>query len=310
MVSVIVVSAGVGGYLKECLNSLMNQVMSADEIIVIDNSLKPGFAQEISDLYPAVKVCPVHENLFYCQALNKGIMLSKGDFLLCLNDDVSLDKEFIELALKGFSLHPMIGMVSGKILRRQKEIIDSTGLFLTAWRTAKERGYGCLDRGQFQKPGYIFGVNGAVAFYRRAMLEEIREGTDYFDPGFHIFYEDLDIAWRAQSRGWQGYYQPDAIAYHVRGGTVRVKGGRDKPYARRFLSDNLHLDLLKNRYLAIIKNESAVKLLLHLPVILLYELILWVYLILFRPRVIKLFFLNLKYFHGAFKRRKISFSRR
>jgi len=44
------------------------------------------------------------------------------------------------------------------------KIIDSTGLFLTPWRTAKERGYGDKDRGQFGKEGYIFGVNGAVAF--------------------------------------------------------------------------------------------------------------------------------------------------
>jgi GT2 family glycosyltransferase len=311
MVSVIIVSAGINNFLKGCLESVEIQTYPSSEVIVIDNSRNPNFARQIANLYPQVKVYSNQQNLFYCQALNKGILLSRGEFLLCLNDDVILDKEFISRALKGFSIEPAIGMVSGKILRWQKNIIDSTGLFLTLWRTARERGYGLFDRGQFQEPGYIFGVNGAVAFYRRKMLEEIKEGEYYFDPDFRIFYEDLDISWRAQLAGWRGYYLPNALAYHLRGGTVRSAPGIDKPCARRFLNDSLHLDLIKNRYLVIIKNESALDFFLHLPAIALYEFFLWCYLIIFRPRIVKLFFSNLKFLSRAFKKRtKTPFLRR
>ena len=108
-------------------------------------------------------------------------------------------------------------MVSAKVLRADGKTIDSTGLFLSVWRTAGERGHGLIDTGRFEREEYIFGVNGAVAFYRRQMLEEIKIGQEYFDPDFHIFYEDLDMAWRAQRAGWRGYYIPQAIAYHARG---------------------------------------------------------------------------------------------
>ncbi|HTZ11009.1 MAG TPA: glycosyltransferase [Candidatus Margulisiibacteriota bacterium] len=311
MVSVIIVSAGRKNFLKDCLDSVLIQSSLPSEIIVIDNSARPGFAAEISAAYPAVKVYTGQENLFYCQALNKGIASSKGEFLLCLNDDVILDKEFIIQALKGFFLDPAVGMCSGKIMRRQKGIIDSTGLFLTLWLSAGERGYGLTDCGQFQKPGYIFGVNGAVAFYRRKMLDDIREGEDYFDPDFHIFYEDLDIAWRAKRLGWRGYYLPDALAFHLRGGTVRREEGIGKPYARRFLNETLHLDLIRNRYSTIIKNESFPGFCLHLPAIVLYDLIQWCYLLVSRPKIAKLFFLNLGFISTAFKkRRKTHFYRR
>jgi len=305
MVSVIIVSAGLGDYLDLCLDSLMKQTCVPSEIFVIDNSTDANFRQRITRSYPHIRLYSNQENLFYCQALNIGIHMSKGKFVLCLNDDVILDNKFIEEALKGFCRGQRVGMVSGKILRQDKKTIDSAGLSLSFWRTAKERGYACCDKGQFEKEGYIFGVNGAVAFYQREMLEAVKENNDYFDSDFHIFYEDLDISWRAQRLGWRGYYVPQAIAYHTRGATVRQYSGIDKPYARRFLNDTLQADLIKNRYLAIIKNEPGFSFLLHLPGIILYDLLVLGYIILFRPRLVK-FFLNSRYLKNALKKRRSS----
>jgi GT2 family glycosyltransferase len=294
IVSVIIVTAGVGNYINLCLDSIQKQTYPLLEVIVTDNSCNTIFRQKILNSYPQIKLYSNPKNLFYCQALNKGIKISKGDFVLCLNDDIILDKKFIEEALRGFYYNAKVGMVSGKILREGGKTIDSTGLFLSFWRTAKERGYGSSDKGQFQEEGYIFGVNGAAAFYRKEMLEGIKENEDYFDSDFFIFYEDLDIAWRAQRSGWQGYYVPAAIAYHIRGATVRANSGIDRPYARRFLSDSLEADLIKNRYLTIIKNESILNFLLHLPGMVLYDFIIWIYILFFRPRVAKIFFSHLK----------------
>jgi len=135
------------------------------------------------------------------------------------------------------------------------------------------------------------------------MLEDIREDGNYFDPDFRIFYEDLDLAWRAERRGWRGYYMPGAVAYHIRGGTVRISGGAGRPFARRYLSDCLHADLIKNRYLAIIKNEFPGKFIVHLPLMLLYDFTMWAYILIFKPRLIKKIFGNLKYLKAAFIKR-------
>jgi len=283
LVSIIIVTRGIKDYLESCLQSVRRQSHPNFETIVIDNS---------------------KTNLFYCAALNKGIKQSKGDFILCLNDDVTLDRRFIENALEGFVINERIGIVSGKIMRCDGKIIDSTGLFLSPWRTAKERGYGVKNLGQFETEGYIFGVNGAVAFYRKEMLEDIKEGDDYFDADFRIFYEDLDIAWRAQRMGWRAYYMPQAIAYHIRGGTVRKVRGINKSYALRYINQDLSSDLIKNRYLVLVKNESFLDFLLHLPWIFFYDSLVWSYILFFRFSLIKKFLLNLKYLKSAFKKRK------
>lgn len=303
----IIVTCGVTNYCMHCLEAISQQTYREFEVIVIDNTLKPEFSQEILSRYPDISLYHSPDNLSYCDALNKGIELSRGDYILCLNDDVVLEKRFIEEALQGFNINSKIGMVSGKILRSGGKIVDSTGLFLTFWRTAKERGYGRKYLGQFERQGYLFGVNGAAAFYRKKMLEEIKE-ENYFDSDFRFFYEDLDIAWRAQRFGWRGYYIPSAAGYHLRGGTVRVRNGIDKPFARHYLNDNLHADLIKNRYLTMIKNESWLGFLMHLPAILLYDCIILGYLLLFSPRLLKLLFFNFKYLTAAIKKRLLKFA--
>ncbi len=148
IVSVVVVTTGVKDYLWSLLDSIKKQTYTYLEVTVIDNSLNTNFSQEINKRYPEIKLYSSPKNLFYCEALNKGIELSMGDFILCLNDDVTLDRKFIEEALKGFEINERIGMVSGKILRSDRKTIDSRGLFLSLWRAAKERGYGLEDRGQ------------------------------------------------------------------------------------------------------------------------------------------------------------------
>lgn len=289
-VSIVIVTIGAKNYLKSCLDSLLAQTHLPFEIIVIDNSLKPDFIHEINGLYPSVRTFTSSENLFYAAGMNRGMELSSGEFILCLNDDVVLEENYIQEGLKGFLIRKNIGIVSGKILRKDKKTLDSTGLLLSIWRTAKERGYGRPDLGQFEKRCFVFGVSGAAAFYRKEMLEEIKEKGGYFDPGFRMFYEDLDLSWRAQKHGWLAYYAPTAVAYHVRGGSFRPDSGIDKAIARRYLSDELQCDLIKNRYLTILKNETFFNFFLHLVPMLIYDLCAWTYLLCFRPRVIKCLF--------------------
>jgi GT2 family glycosyltransferase len=285
LVSVIVVTNGSGGHLRKCLDSLKGQDYQAMETIVIDNSLDPNLAAEINRDFPFAKVYSNQRNLYYGVSQNLGIALSRGEFILCLNDDVVLDGAFIRLAIRGFFEGGGIGMVSGKILRQDGLILDSTGLFLGAGYSSVERGYARPDRGQFEKPGFIFGVGGAAAFYRRQMLEDIKDKWGYFDSRFLMFYEDLDVSWRANRRGWKAYYVPQAKAYHVRGGSLRRQDGLNKSIARKYIDDRMHAELIKNRYLAMFKNASLIMLLAHIVPVLLYDFCSWAYVLVFRPKV-------------------------
>ena len=301
-VSVIVPTCGCRAYFVFCLESLRRQTCLPAEVILINNSLNAELERRARELYPLIKIITPDRNLYYGESLNRGIAISTGDFILCLNDDAVLDKNFIGEALKGFNANKTIGMVSGKILRPDRKTLDTTGLFLSVWRTAQERGYGRLDRGQFEKPGFIFGVCGVAAFYNRKMLEDIKNRDSWFDPDFRMFYEDLDLAWRANRVGWRGYYAPQALAYHVRGGSVRADPGQGKIFARRHLNDEMHDELIRNRYRTIFRNETLGGFCLHLVPIIFYDLCVWCYVLFFRPKVIRIFFSNLKWLPRTVKK--------
>jgi len=120
----------------------------------------------------------------------------------------------------------------------------------------------------------IFGPDGAAAFYRRAMLEDIRLMGEVFDTDFFMQKEDIDVCWRAQLRGWGSLYVPDALAYHIR---AFRPGLRERvPAEMRFLG-------IRNRYLLMMKNEILAHFLRDLPAIAVYDLAIIAYL-LFRER--------------------------
>jgi GT2 family glycosyltransferase len=66
------------------------------------------------------------------------------------------------------------------------------------------------DAGQFDDEVEVFGACGAACAYRRRMLDEI--GT--FDERFFMYCEDVDLAFRAQLRGFRCIYAPRAVVRH------------------------------------------------------------------------------------------------
>src|SRR5262249_45825813 len=62
----------------------------------------------------------------------------------------------------------------------------------------------------------IFIVSGACAFCRRETLDEI----GLFDEDYFIYFEDVDLSWRAWLRGWRCVYVPGAVLHHYRNVTT------------------------------------------------------------------------------------------
>lgn len=307
LVSVVIVSCNKKQLLSTLFSSLKKQSYKQLEKIVVLNNFPKEEVEDLRQSFPDTIFIPNKENLFYCKAQNQGIRIAKGEFILCLNDDLVLEKDFIEEMVRAAKKDERISMVSGCVMRQDKETIDTTGLFLARSRRPFERGYGQRRRDNYKIAEYVFGSGGVAPLYRRKMLEEIKMGSEYFDEDYDIFYEDLDIAWRARNCNWKGYYTPEALAYHVRGGTVKrlePKFPFLQKYNFVYLPRELKLRLLKNRYMTIIKNDNLRSFLLNLPWFLLYEMRVWGYLVLFEPILLLKIFKNLNFIRNAWQKRK------
>ena len=304
VVSIIVVSWNSIGFLGDCLGSVREQTYKEWELIVVDNGSQDGSAELVRRSFPEAKLIAGSQNLGFARAANLGLGVSRGKWLLFLNPDVRLERDWLEKALPAFKISPRIGMVTGKILRFDRRTIDSTGQSLSRSRRAKERGYGEADRGQYDQAGFVFSVCGAVAFYSREMVEGVRLNGEFMDEDFFAFYEDLDVSWRANRLGWRGYYVPEAVAYHYRGGSQKGGGwlGRFSQLSQRPTEIKFHI--VKNRYLTIIKNDRWGRTFLSLPYIVGFDAILYLYLIIADPRVLGKLLRAGSYFAAAFRKRR------
>jgi len=326
LVSVIIVNWNGAKFLESCLDSVLNQSYPDREILMIDNASQDNSVQIVRERYlqPAsdvpVRLVENSENRGYCEGCNQGIDLAAGAYILILNPDTILSPNFIQSLVSSAELDPRIGMVAGKLLRFDRVTLDTTGQFLRWNLTPLDRGYGEQDTGQFDTPGYSFSTCGAAAFYRREMLEDIKIDGEYFDTSFFTYYEDLDLGWRAQLLGWKCYYNPEALAFHYRGGSLHQPEGWEhlpRPlkgilprYSFRDKPPFLQKHILKNRYLTLVKNLGALDLILNLPSLLLFESLIWGYACLIQPELLGVLPRVFRLLPHALKKHRIIHSRR
>jgi GT2 family glycosyltransferase len=271
-VAVVVVSWNSTTYLPGCLDSLRALRRPPAELVVVDSGSTDGSASLVQRGYPEARCIACAQNVGFCRGNNLGIRATSSPFVLVLNPDTTLERDFLEQLLPAFE-DARVGLVAGKLLRFDRRTIDSAGQELGRNRRPIDRGYGRPDVGQLDRDADVFGACGAAALYRRQMLEQIADpGPCYFDESFFAFGEDLDLAWRAQRRGWRAAYRYRAVGYHARGGTAT-----HSPFWRRRVpllgrSPELRLHAVKNRYLSILRNDRLADYLRDLPFILCRDL--------------------------------------
>jgi GT2 family glycosyltransferase len=165
---------------------------------------------------------------------------------LSLNADARPAPDYVSRLLARAAAHPelRVGAVTGRLLRPRESgrppVLDACGMRLTrTWRHL-DRGSGEVDSGQYARPERVFGATGAASLFRRAALADAALDGEPFDPLFHSFREDAELAFRLRERGWEVLYEPAARAEHRR---------FNLPERRAAMPPEVNLHSLKNRYL-------------------------------------------------------------
>jgi len=282
LVSVNVLAYNHKPYLKGCIEAVLAQTYPNIELIVMDNNSSDGSAELVKEEFPSVTLLENGRNLGYSGGHNRAIRMSRSPYFMPLNPDVFLTPTFIEEMVNAAEQDDRIGAVSGKLLKIEFNegqwietgLLDSTGLVLRKNRKNYERGHGEPDDGRYSNEEFVFGAFGAAPLYKREMLEDVRIGDEYFDEDFFAYREEVDLAWRAQLRGWRSLYTPKAVAYHVRSYSPATR--KQQPRFLRQLQ-------FRNRYLLMFKNDSWRNVLRHAPYILGFEVLALGYVLLREP---------------------------
>ena len=244
-------STGEAHLLRRSLPAALAQ--EGADVVVIDN----GGLDDTSDVARehGAEVIAFPARTQYCAITNAAIAVTTGDAVLLLNADCFLEPGFLAAARPRLD-EPGVGSVAPKLLRalgpdpgEHLDAIDAAGMVVDRRRKNTLVGHGRPGLA-FGESGEAFGVDGAAALSRRETLEAA-------DPG-----NDSIVRWRARLLGWRCVYEPRAVAYHVRWYSPSTRAGMPERDRRM---------QFRNRYLMMVKNDTARGLVRDLPKILAWE---------------------------------------
>ena len=213
------------------VHSLLEQTV-LPKIVIVDNASSDDSLQQIHQEFDDtdhVHIIANSENSGFAGGINRGFHWAlKHDyaFIGTLNPDATAKTDWLEQLLRAADQQPKVGIFTGLFLNKAGDTIDSTGELMTTWGIAGPRGRGKPASDGAAMPTSIFGASGGNVLYRRELLR--RAGL--FDERFFMYFEDIDLSYRAQLLGNQAYYQASAISYHDTGSSSRKIPGLTTRY--------------------------------------------------------------------------------
>lgn len=223
LLSIVILTLNSRMFIKNCLDSILIQEQRDFEVIIVDNGSQDGTAALVKKDYPFALMIENEKNLGAAKARNQGIEIAKGEWVVTLDCDVILERNFLHEASRLMkSISYPIGMLQPKILNSDGRRVFSAGIKVSPLIRFYDIGKGNLDGSRFNIQKYVFGSCSAAALYRKDMLVDIKDEWGYFDERLFFLFEDVDLSWRAQDKGWDALFSPSLLCYH-HGNSSRVE---------------------------------------------------------------------------------------
>lgn len=247
--------------LRECLPTVLEAVRFDHhhfyEIMVIDDCSTDNSLEILAKEFPEIRVEKTPQNLGFQEANNYAVKLARSKIVMPMNNDIKLEPKALYYLAKHFDNKDTFA-VSGKIFAFDQ----------TTFLYGNRGGY--FQKGHFhlyEKPPEdgsqtLFACGGAFMVNRQKYLD-----LGGFDSMYHpLYYEEIDLSYRALKRGWKVHYEPQSIAYH------KVQATITRQEKRRHIS----LISARNNYLFVWKNildrSMTLKFLFYIPLFLLRDL--------------------------------------
>ena len=249
LVSIIVLNLNGLEHLDTCLKSVAMTTYPNFEVILVDNGSTDGSVEHVAKRYPSVRIIRNNRNLGFAAANNVGIRLTKGDYVILLNNDTEVDPNWVSEMVQVAESDPLIAACQPKIMnfydRKKFEYAGAAGGFIDIYGYPLARGrvfdFVEIDHGQYDNSCNIFWASGAAMLIKRQALRK----TGLLDELFFIYHEETDLCWRFHLSGYRVVFVPSAKIFHKGGATYKRK-----PYASWYL---LH----RNDFVMLMKNYST-----------------------------------------------------
>ena len=229
-VSVIVLNHNTRDLLEACLRSVesegsgLSPAYAGVEVVVVDNGSSDGSAAMVRTAFPGVRLIAHDCNTGFARGNNAGIRATTSPYILLLNSDARLRPGALGAMVAFMEAHPDAGIAGPQVLNADGSLQLSCGIPPTVWTEVCNKLLLHVPFPFFKMGGWahdaaeeVGWVTGACLLARRTMLDRV----GLLDEGMFMYYEDLDLCFRARRAGWKVCYVPAGKAVHLGGGTSR-----------------------------------------------------------------------------------------
>lgn len=256
LISIIIVNWNGRKHLVKCFPSLAAQNYKNIETILVDNASNDGSIEYVKKYFPKAKIIVNKTNLGFAQANNIGYKASRGQYILFLNNDTRVHKNFLTELVRVIDSEKKIGCVQSKILLMDKpKYYDSIGSFFTPTGFLYHYGAYKKDSAFYNKVINLYSARGACMMFKREVLEKVKVKSEIFDSKYFAYFEETDLCHRVLLAGYEILYVPSSVIYHKLGGT-----------SVRLDSSFVQYHSYKNRINSYIKNLGNENLIKTIPI--------------------------------------------
>ena len=215
---------------EECLNSLIPQINNNFEIIVVDNASTDGSVKYLKQKFSKIKIIESRENAGYAGGNNLGVKNAKGEYILILNNDIIVDKNFLQEIWKNKDKADILGVKN--YYYDKKNILWSVGSKVNKFTMkASLLGNKEEDYGQYDKNFSPSQVTGSAMLINKKVINKI----GFLDKNYFAYYEETEWQTRAKNAGFRTSWIPSAKLWHKVGFST---GGGRTPLSAYYLVRN------------------------------------------------------------------------
>lgn len=231
--SIIIPNYNGSDFLNDCLNSLYQSIQSCPnsqfEIIFVDNGSKDNSIKTFEQTTPKnfhYTILYNSKNKGFSAAINQGINKAKYEYVVLLNNDLTMKPNWFQLIKDQIknNKNPKTATFFGTVLNKDGSKFESQGLDFSYSGKCQNISNGKKFTPSLSKEGagggLVWGSSAALVVYKKEILKTI----GLFDEDFFAYEEDVDLALRLHNLGFKTLYIPNAISYHLGGGTSNKMG--------------------------------------------------------------------------------------
>lgn len=216
--------------------------------------------KDIREKFPQVVLVENNKNAGFTEANNQSIVISRGEYIFCLNPDCKVLDGAIDNMVKYLDEHPEVGILGSRLLNGDGTLQSSARNFITIrnlltqhlipWKLLSKKWAGkyVIEYWDHDSVREVDWIIGASLMIRRKCVQDI----GLKDEKYFIFHEDNDWCWRAHKKGWRVHFLPEAEIIHYGSQTVKSIWG-----------NNLTLEVYKAQHTFIRKNWGEGSLFMH-----------------------------------------------